>query len=236
MKLPRLFASFLAATSCVALCCCVSPVAGQVIVQRGVEVGAPGQWQPYANPMGSSLGLIWGEQMEKELEIVPDQKEALNKLRNDTMAKMRNLYDMSIADPQERMKKYTEASQALGAETEKKVQEILLPHQIRRIKQIALQMQMQSVGYGGGGLQGQLADDLKITDAQKTQLQDKQKEVQKEMQEKTQAFYKQLQDESREKLLSVLTPEQREKLKELLGEKFQWQAPGAQRSTNPTNP
>jgi Spy/CpxP family protein refolding chaperone len=49
------------------------------------------------------------------------------------------------------------------------------------------------------------------------------------MQEKTAAFYKQLQDESREKLLSVLTPEQRKKLDELIGEKYQWQNPSAQR-------
>lgn len=211
----------------VALSCLAAlPAAAQVVVRQAEGQGA---WQgAYANPLGTSLQWLWGEQMEKELDIVPDQKEALTKLRNDAYAKMRTLYDMSIADPQERMKKYNESAKALGEETEKKVQEILLPHQLRRIKQIALQMQLQSMGYGGGGLaSGQLADELKITDEQKTQLQEKQKEVQKEMQEKTQAFYKQLQEESREKLFSVLTPEQRKKLDELIGEKFQWQAPRA---------
>jgi Spy/CpxP family protein refolding chaperone len=217
--LPRV--SLLACTLGAA-CTFAVPAHGQVVVQRGEGQG--GAWQGYVNPQGSSLQWLWGEQMEKELQIVPDQKEALTKLRNDTYAKMRTLYDMNIADPQERMKKYTEASKALGEETEKKVQAILLPHQLRRIKQIALQMQLQAVGYGGGGLgSGQLADDLKITDEQKAKLQERQKEVQKEMQEKTQAFYKQLQEESREKLFSVLTPEQRKQLDELIGEKFQWQ-------------
>ena len=205
----------------------VLPAYGQVVVQQGAGQG--GAWQGgYAHPLGT-LQWLWGEQMEKELEIVPDQKEALTKLRTDAYAKIRTLYDMSIADPQERMKKYNESAKALNEETEKKVQEILLPHQHRRIKQIALQIQLQSLGYSGGGLQGgSLADELKITDEQKVQLQEKQKEVQKEMQEKTQAFYKQLQEESREKLLNVLTPAQRKQLDELIGEKFQWQ-PGVQR-------
>lgn len=222
------FSWVLSLSSCFVASVVILPTAhGQVVVQRAEGQGG---WQGgYPNPLGTSLQWLWGEQMEKELEIVPDQKEALTKLRTDAYAKMRTLYDMSIADPQERMKKYQESAKALGEETEKKVQEILLPHQLRRIKQIALQMQLQSVGYGGGGLQvGSLADDLKITDEQKAQLQEKQKEVQKEMQEKTQAFYKQLQEESREKLFSVLTPEQRKKLDELIGEKFQWQPYQAQ--------
>ena len=189
----------------------------------------------YANPLGQSLQWLWSPQMEKELDIVDTQREALTKVRNEAMTKMRSLYDMNIADPQERMKKYNESAKTLGEETEKKVQDILLPHQVKRIKQIALQMQLQSAGYGGAAaFQNELAEELKITDEQKTQLQEKQKEVAKEMQEKTQAFYKQLQEESREKLLSVLTPAQRRKLEELTGEKFQWQpanpgAAGAQR-------
>jgi hypothetical protein len=149
---------------------------------------------------------------------------------------------MSIPDQQERMKKYHESAKALGEETEKKVQDILLPHQLKRIKQIALQMQLQSAGYGAASAfsSDQLAEELKITDEQKTQLQEKQKEVMKEMQEKTQAFYKQLQEESREKVLGVLTPAQRKKLEEMLGEKFQWQPQGAgggaPRALNPAAP
>jgi Spy/CpxP family protein refolding chaperone len=182
------------------------------------------QSQATVHPMGQTLQWLWGPQMEKELDIVPEQREELTKLRSDVMGKIRTLYDMSIEDPQERMKKYQEAATTLGEETEKKVQEILLPHQVKRIKQIALQMQLQNAGYGGSGLaNGSLASELKITDEQKAQMQEKQKEIIKENQEKTQAFYKQLQEESREKLLSVLTPEQRKKLDELIGDKFQWQ-------------
>lgn len=219
MTVARLSAQVFAATSCFALCLIALPARGQVVVQGG------GGYQAYANPLGQSLSYLWGPQMEKELDIVDSQRDALTKLRNDTMAKMRTLYDMSIPDQQERMKKYSEASKALGEETEKKVLEILLPHQIKRLKQITLQMQLQQAGYGSSAAfqNSQLVEELKITDEQKAQLQEKQKEVTKEMQEKSQAFYKQLQEESREKVLSVLTPAQRKKLEELTGEKFQWQ-------------
>jgi Spy/CpxP family protein refolding chaperone len=201
---------------------------GAIPAVRGqAVVGQPGAggYQISSNPLGQSLPFLWGPQMEKELDIVDTQREALTKIRTDATAKLRTLYDTSIPDQQERMKKYNEASKALGEETEKKVLEVLLPHQIKRLKQIALQMQLQQTGYGMSAAfqNSQVAEDLKITDEQKAQLVEKQKEVAKEMQEKTQAFYKQLQEESREKMLSVLTPAQRRKLEELTGERFQWQ-------------
>ena len=224
--------SFVGSFLFILLCGAVSFAQGQAVVQ---PLG--GGYQPYANPTGQSLPWLLGPQVEKELDIVDAQREALTKLRNDVYAKMRTLYDMSIPDQQERMKKYNESAKALGEETEKKIQDILLPYQLKRIKQIALQMQLQQASYGGSPLQSeQLAEELKITEEQKVQLQEKQKEVAKEMQEKTQAFYKQLQEESREKVLGVLTPAQRRKLDEMMGEKFQWQPPaagGAPRAVNP---
>ena len=230
MSLARTFANVLAAVSCLALCLLAVPALGQAVVAQG-----GGAYQAYANPLGQSLQYLWGPQMEKELDIVDSQREALTKIRTDVMTKMRTLYDTNIPDQQERMKKYNEASKTLGEETEKKVLDVLLPHQIKRLKQIALQMQLQQTGYGMSAAfqNSQVAEDLKITDEQKAQLVEKQKEVAKEMQEKTQAFYKQLQEESREKMLSVLTTAQRKKLEELTGEKFQWQPYQAPAPANP---
>jgi hypothetical protein len=218
MSVRRHLAALFVAGSLIAF----SHVAHAQVVR--VQGGQGNAYQPAANPLGTSLQWLWGPQMEKELEIIPEQREALTKVRNEALAKMRTLLDPNIADPQERTKKYHEGAKALGEETEKKVLDILLPHQIKRLKQITLQMQLQTSAYGPQAFQSeQLVEELKITDEQRAQLQEKQKEVMKEMQEKTQAFYKQLQEESREKLLSVLTPAQRRKLEELTGEKFQWQ-------------
>jgi Spy/CpxP family protein refolding chaperone len=198
----------------------VSAASAQVVVRDG------GWQQPYTNPLGQSLQWVNNTQMEKELEVVPEQKEALAKLRAETYEKMRTLWTgTGEGDQQERLKKYYEATRALSDETEKKVREILLPHQLRRLAQVALQMKLAQTGYGGTQAiaTGEVAEELGITDEQRALLKEKEQEVMKEIREKTQEFYKKLQEESREKLLSVLTPSQRKKLTEMTGDKFEWQ-------------
>ena len=61
---------------------------------------------------------------------------------------------------------------------------------------------------------------LQFPDSRLAQLE---AEVRQETQKKYQEFYKKLNDEAREKLLSVLTPAQRKKLEDLTGQKFEWQ-------------
>ncbi|MDX1945815.1 MAG: hypothetical protein SFU86_10495 [Pirellulaceae bacterium] len=191
------------------------------VVNPGWQGGA--QW---ANPLGSSLGWLSLPQLQKDLEIVPEQKAELDKLRTEVMGKVQAVYKLlSEGEPAERTKKYTEAAKALGDETEQRVREILLPHQIKRLGQIELQQKLSYTGYGSAQALASeaFAKELAITDEQKEQLKAKEAELQKEIREKTAEFMKQLNDDSREKLLSVLTPAQREKLQALLGDKFDWQ-------------
>ncbi|MCE9527221.1 MAG: hypothetical protein K8R36_14335 [Planctomycetales bacterium] len=64
-----------------------------------------------------------------------------------------------------------------------------------------------------------------ITDAQREELKKKEEKVRGEFMKKYQEFYKKLNDETREELMSVLTPAQRKKLEDLLGAKFDLQQP-----------
>ncbi|MEX2185976.1 MAG: hypothetical protein WD875_04240, partial [Pirellulales bacterium] len=186
----------------------------------------------YVNPMGTLLPWVYSPQMEKELEIVDDQKEKLTRLRNDTMTELRDLYaTMRDEDRQEWARKYNEISSKLADDTDKRVSDILLPHQVRRLRQIALQMKLNSTGYGSsaGLANGEVADELGLTEAQKKRLKEKEQQLRVEIQRKTQEFYKQLREDAREELLSVLTEQQRRKLNELIGDEFEWQAtPGGQ--------
>ena len=62
-----------------------------------------------------------------------------------------------------------------------------------------------------------LLDKLKLKgDREKREI-----EVRQEIQDKTREFYKKLNDDAREKLMSVLTSAQRQKLKDLEGDKFE---------------
>ena len=180
----------------------------------------------YASPMGKWLSYVLYPQIEKEIEIVPEQRSELEQLRNETTKKMQELYKkLSDVEQDKRMQRYYEDSKTLGAETDKAVERILLPHQRRRLDQILLQMQMRNTGYGNASALGNedLTKALGITEEQKEKLRQKEQELRAEIQRKTQEFYKKLNEETREELLSVLTPVQRQKLRDLLGNDFEWQ-------------
>jgi hypothetical protein len=139
---------------------------------------------------------------------------------------MQDLYKaLSEVEQDKRMERYYEDSKKLGEQTDKAVEKILLPHQRRRLDQILLQMQVRNTGYGSAAALGNedLTKALGITEEQKEKLRQKEQALRAEIQRKTQEFYKKLNEETREELLSVLTPAQRQKLRDLLGNDFEWQ-------------
>jgi len=209
------------------------------VVPVGAQGGAPGSmaggWA-YANPMGQNLQYLFYPQVKEELDLLPDQVAALDKIRNELNVKMQDAYKELKDVPQaDRQAKYLEVYTRMGADTDKRVSEVLLPHQTKRIRQIALQMRLANSGYGSSAaLNGDdIAKELGVTAEQVDQLKKREAELRQEIQEKTRDFYKKLNDESREKLLSVLTAAQREKLKELQGDKFELNPYSQPRSPNP---
>jgi hypothetical protein len=176
--------------------------------------------------MGKWLNYALYPQIQKEIEIVPEQRSELDQLRNETTQKMQDLYKaLSEVEQDKRMERYYEDSKKLGEQTDKAVEKILLPHQRRRLDQILLQMQVRNTGYGSAAALGNedLTKALGITEEQKEKLRQKEQALRAEIQRKTQEFYKKLNEETREELLSVLTPAQRQKLRDLLGNDFEWQ-------------
>ena len=69
--------------------------------------------------------------------------------------KMREMYkrlrDVKQAD---RYQEYYKLQKALGEETERKLRQVLLPHQRDRLQQITLQLQLRTHGYGVNVLTG----------------------------------------------------------------------------------
>jgi hypothetical protein len=164
--------------------------------------------------------------MQKELEIVPEQLDKLREVQKESQTRLQDAYrKLTDVPAEERQAKYMEVYREHNEETEKQVIDILLPQQIKRLKQILLQQRLAQLQWGGAAAfqSAEVAEALGITDEQRQKLQEKELELRKEIQEKTQAFYKQLQEESREKMLEVLTIEQRRRLEGLVGEKYEWQ-------------
>ena len=207
----------------------VSQASAQVAVQGGGGAG----WgaRGYSPASQSMTYLLYYPQLQKEIEIIDEQKAELEKIQKEMQAKTSEAYktlaETKAEDPQERQKKYMELYQDLGKETDERVNKLLLPHQKKRLSQIMLQMKLQQSGYGygfAGAIGGDdVAKELGITDAQKEELRKKEEEVRAGMQKKYQEFYKKLQEETTKELMSVLTPAQRKKLEEMTGSKFELQ-------------
>ena len=180
--------------------------------------------------LADSLYWLTSEKMLKELEILPSQKEKLEKLRRERQAKTSEAVQKidSAADiPQEEKEALRHEAQAkVNDAAARDLENILLPHQVKRLRQIALQRRLGGAYLGlnvAASLGSEdLAEELGITDKQWEDLTAKEQEVHKEMQAKAKEILRELQDEAREKLFKLLTPRQRAQLKEMMGPKFVW--------------
>ena len=170
---------------------------------------------------GGLTGLLRDSNVAKELELVDDQVEQIQEIGNGIGEKMRERFqELRNLPDDERREAFGSIAEEIQEEIEKELSDVLLPHQMKRLKQI--QMQQSLRGGGANGLtRGPLADELGITEEQIEELREKAEEVQEELQEEI----RKLQEEAREEILTVLTPAQRRKYKELIGEPFEFSRP-----------
>jgi Spy/CpxP family protein refolding chaperone len=170
--------------------------------------GGPGG---FGRMMSNPGMLLRSEQIQKELEIVDDQLKELEAIGEEMRESFQGLRDMS---PEERDEKFRE----INKELETRLNEVLLPHQQKRLKQITTQMGSRGRdGVAGMLTDGDLGKDLKVTEDQKKKLREVVESARTEMDEQMRKVRKDFED----KLLSVLTPEQRKQYEEMLGEPFE---------------
>ena len=158
--------------------------------------------------------------VQKDLELVEEQQDRLREINrefsrhiSEEMAKFKNGpngFDVR------RFKEIQPILAELTAQKRAQIESVLLPHQLDRLKQVALQMNMKSRGTARA-LQSELAKELDITEEQVQRLKEREKQLNQELQEKI----KQWKEEARKELLEELTPQQRTKLNQLLGDKFE---------------
>jgi len=116
-----------------------------------VTLDAQGQPPPGGRGLGMGRGmgpgsgamllpLLNNEKVQKELELVDDQKTKLNELANEQRTAMRELFSsMQDLSPEERQTKMQEAMKENQDKLQKKLADILLPNQLARLKEIQLQ-------------------------------------------------------------------------------------------------
>lgn len=183
--------------------------------------GGPGGRGGFGGPGGRGIaGLLRSDQVRQELEVSDDQLADLEAMGEELRDQMRSMFegmrDLTPEERRERFQSMRDDMRDIQAQAEERVSEILLPHQVARLKEINLQQQVRRGGLSGA-LEGGLAEELGIGDDQREQLLTKAQELQRELQEKIE----QLRNDAREELMDLLTPEQRSKLESMMGSEFQ---------------
>lgn len=181
--------------------------------------------------MQQLMMLGHNSELRKELEVVEGQVDDVKKLAQGYQKDMMNFYTENRDLIAEMQKSFQEGDMKGGQELSKqyqdknrefmegymdKVKEVLLPHQINRLKQIARQQQTKLMNQFNDefGVAVSLADELGLTAQEKNRLIDTVKKAREEYYETVNAAKKKAKDQ----IFGVLTTEQKEKMQELIGD------------------
>ncbi|MDT7898473.1 MAG: hypothetical protein YPKNTGVA_002322 [Candidatus Fervidibacter sp.] len=184
--------------------------------------GRPGG--PFGGRLGGPMlmvGLLRSPQVQQELKLTDQQRQRLEQLGEQWREKMRGLRDLP---PEERRQK----GEGMRAEVEKQLATILNEQQMKRLKQIALQVE----GYAALE-RPEIADQVGLTKEQRQKIRDilrqageKRREAFQQGQGDRQAAFQRMR-EIRQwvdgEIEKLLTPEQKKKWQELIGEPFKFE-------------
>lgn len=200
-----------------------SPCFAQREGRRGP--GGPGM---FGGGMGGGsdmmlLGLLRVEEVQKELELMPDQIEALQKA---AQRGERPEFDRNASEEDRRAamrKRMEEMNEKAAAQLE----EVLLPEQLERGREIVLQQQGAAAFFDK-----EVASELELTEEQRQKIGQLQASAREKMiasmresfgsgdREAIAKTMAEAREASLQEVLGVLTDEQREKYEEMRGEKF----------------
>ena len=181
------------------------------------------------------LSLLSNEKVQKELDLTTEQKDGAKKLGEEVQTQRREAFagfqDLSEDERRAKFEEMRTKMQEQAKATQVKVDALLLPPQVERLKQLVLQRQ------GAGALSNDdVVKALNISDEQKKQLADIRQAGFEKMREffqpggsdedraaareKMTAFQKEQTDKS----LAVLTADQKAQFEKMQGEKFEFPA------------
>lgn len=107
------------------------------------------------------------------------------------------------------------------AKSEEAIEEILLPEQMKRVRQLAYQVEISRSGISESLVNGRLGKEIGVYDDQKEELANRAAKIEKEAKLAILA----IKSQARAKLFKELTPDQRKAAEELLGDFFDYEEP-----------
>jgi Spy/CpxP family protein refolding chaperone len=164
--------------------------------------------------------LLKQESVRKELKLSEDQSRKVEDLSQAMQKKLKETSDLAL---EERSKKFKELAQ----ENDKALGDILTPEQEKRLQQIIYQ---QLATYGAAFTNEEIAESLKLTADQKKKIKDISEDTSRqirdlikpntELDDATRQKIRALQKTAGEKMMTVLTDQQKAMWKTMQGEPF----------------
>ncbi len=199
--------------------------------QGGFGGGLGGFGGGFARPSGDMLmvGLLRNDKVREELEIMPDQEEALKKMaeRQRGDRPETNFRDASESERAKMLETLQAEMQKRASEAKAQLEEVLLPAQFERLEQIAVQAQGASVL-----ATPEMAKKLTLTAAQTEKLQAEMKTASDGLREKMGELFRsgdrdsirekmaEKRKEDDAKLVAILDESQKSEFEKLKGEPF----------------
>lgn len=175
------------------------------------------------NPADRSqlLGLLSNESVRRELKLTDDQYTGAKQIMEESQKRLSDLIRKMLTEQKDgairlggtAMRELQQENQKVA---EAAIEEILLPEQMTRIRQLAYQVDVSQTGLGEALTEGKLGTDIGVHDDQKQNLLDRAAKIELEAKR---AIAK-IRAAARAKLFEELTPEQRKTAEELLGDYF----------------
>jgi Spy/CpxP family protein refolding chaperone len=169
----------------------------------------------FSMPAPDPWNMIGNPSVQMDLDLVDEQKDQIKSLKQEMSEEMRGL--MGQLQGGQINPEVIGRLKSAQSDYKEKMMELLLPNQKDRLKQIALQMHMKNAGTTTAITNNAVAEMLNLSPEQTEKL----KKKSEELKEKLAVEIEKLKAKMKDELLAELTPEQREKLKELKGDKYQ---------------
>jgi len=174
------------------------------------------------NNKSALFNLLNNESVRRELQLSEAQQQGAKKILDQSSRKLNELVRNSIQQGRSlRDAGVAELMAANRDEAEAAIEEILLPDQLKRIRQLAYQIEVARSGLGPALTGGRLGKEIGVNDNQKQNLTEKAAAIEEE----ARLAIIRIRAQAQAKLLNELSSEQRTAAEELLGNYFLFEEP-----------
>lgn len=195
------------------------PPGSMLFPTASVSVTAEGQIVMHPNPESRTalFSLLPDRQVQAEIGLSEEQADTMNEL----LGAAADVQKRFFADVRAGKIKPSQAKlKAMIAERrgtlEDAIEELLLPDQLARLRQIAYRIEVARIGLGRALTIGNLSRQVEVHEGQKFSLEEKVSKLESEALRKVEEIMAKLEDD----ILDQLTPEQRHTAREALGDRF----------------